>query len=60
MLFRSAAQSEIRAEAQSTGANDMSRVKLQLPVEFKQTLVVSYQPTQTWVDPKKPLQSIRF
>lgn len=55
-----AAQSEIRAEAQSTGANDMSQIKLQLPVEFKQTLVVSYQPTQTWIDPKKPLQIIRF
>ncbi len=54
------AQSEIRAEAQSTNPKDMANVTLQLPAEFKKTLVVSYQPKQVWVEPGKTSASIRF
>ena len=54
------AQSEIRAEAQSSNPKDMANVTLQLPAEFKKTLVVSYQPKQVWVEPGKASASIRF
>ena len=54
------AQSEIRAEAQSNNPHDMTNVTLQLPPEFKKTLVVSYQPKQVWVEPGKMSASIRF
>ena len=54
------AHSEIRAEAQSSNPKDMANVTLQLPVEFKKTLVVSYQPKQVWVEPGKTSASIRF
>ena len=55
-----AAQSEIRAEAQSNNPKDMANVTLRLPAEFKKTLVVSYQPKQVWVEPGKTSASIRF
>ena len=51
---------EIRAEAQSNKSGDFATVTLQLPAEFKQTLVVSYQPKQAWVEPGKALAGIRF
>ena len=51
---------EIRAEAQSNKSGDFAAVTLQLPAEFKQTLVVSYQPKQAWVEPGKALAGIRF
>ena len=51
---------EIRAEAQSNNAADFKTVALKLPAEFKQTLVVSYQPKQAWVEPGKALAGIRF
>jgi hypothetical protein len=54
------AHSEIRTEAQSINPKDMANVTLQLPVEFKKTLVVSYQPKQVWVEPGKTSASIRF
>ncbi len=53
-------QSEIRAEAQSSDPKDIATVTLQLPVEFKKTLVVSYQPKQVWVEPGKGSTGIRF
>ena len=53
-------QSEIRAEAQSSDPKDIAAVTLQLPVEFKKTLVVSYQPKQVWVEPGKASTGIRF
>ena len=51
---------EIRAEAKSTKSGDFATVTLQLPAEFKQTLVVFYQPKQAWVEPGKALAGIRF
>ena len=54
---------EIRAEAKSTKSTksgDFATVTLQLPAEFKQTLVVSFQPKQAWVEPGKALAGIRF
>ena len=51
---------EIRAEAQSGNPGDFATVTLQLPAEFKKTLVVSYQPKQVWVEPGKASSGIRF
>lgn len=51
---------EIRAEAQSNNAKDFALITLQLPPEFKQTLVVSYQPRQVWAEPGKASPGVRF
>lgn len=55
-----AVQSEIRAEVKSGQAGDFISVKLQLPIEFKDVLVVSYQPKQVWVRPRTPFTTITF
>ena len=51
---------EVRAEARSDNPKDFAAITLQLPTEFKQTLVVSYQPKQVWAAPGKASPSIRF
>lgn len=53
-------QTEIRAEAQSTNPRDFASVTLQLPVELKDTLLVSYQPKQVWVKTGTASPLIRF
>jgi hypothetical protein len=53
-------QMEIRTEAKLGGARDFSAVTLQLPPQFQQVLVVSYQPKQVWVKPGLPSPVIRF
>lgn len=53
-------QTEIRAQAQSAKANDFAAVSLTVAPEFKQMLVVSYQPKQVWVAPGTPSPTIRF
>jgi hypothetical protein len=51
---------EIRAEVKSANAADFSSVNLQLPVQFQQVLVVSYQPKQVWLKPHMPSPAISF
>jgi hypothetical protein len=51
---------EIRAEARSSSISDFSSITIKLPAEFRQVLVVSYQPTQTWVRPNEPSMPITF
>jgi hypothetical protein len=53
-------QVEIRAEAQSSSPNDFTSVTLQLPAQFQNVLVVSYQPKQVWVKPGAASAAIRF
>ncbi len=53
-------RTEIRTEAKSGNTSDFSSVKLRLPTEFKDVLVVSYQPHQVWVKPQAPLPTISF
>jgi hypothetical protein len=53
-------QSEIRVEVKSVQTGDFASVKLQLPAEFKEVLVVSYQPKQVWVKPRTPSTAITF
>lgn len=53
-------QTEIRAETQSANPNDLSTLTLQLPREYQQVLVVSYQPRQVFVKPGMPSPAIRF
>jgi hypothetical protein len=53
-------RTEIRAEAQSGNSSDFSSVTLRLPSEFKDVLVVSYQPKQVWVKPQTALPTISF
>ncbi len=55
-----AAQSEIRAQVQTNKPEAFNAVTLQLPPEFQQVLVVSYQPRQTWVKPGTASTMIRF
>lgn len=54
------AQMEIRAQASSSGQSDFSSIKLQLPPQFQQILVVSYQPKQMWIKPGAPSPAIAF
>lgn len=49
---------EIHADARSTG--EIVAVKVMFPAEFQKVLVVSYKPSQTWVEPKTPSSVIRF
>jgi hypothetical protein len=53
-------QVKVRAEAKSSNADDFTSVTLQLPPQFQNVLVVSYQPKQVWVKPGKPSPVIRF
>ena len=47
---------EIRAEA--TSPQDVGSVTLRLPEAFQPVLVVSYRPSQVWVEPKTPFTVI--
>ena len=49
---------EIRAEAMST--DDISSSTIRLPEEFQRVLVVSYRPSQRWVEPGARSSEIRF
>lgn len=49
---------EIRAEAHA-GAEILT-ARIQFPEEFQKVLVVAYQPTQLWVEPKSLSAPIRF
>jgi hypothetical protein len=51
---------EIRAEAKSGSVSDFTSITLQLPTEFQQVLVVSYQPKQIWVKPGALSSTINF
>jgi hypothetical protein len=53
-------RTEIRTEAKSGNTSDFLSVTLRLPTEFKDVLVVSYQPNQVWVKPQAPLPAISF
>jgi hypothetical protein len=53
-------QTEIRVEAKSSNAIDFTSVTLQLPPQFQQVLVVSYQPKQVWLKPRTPSPAISF
>lgn len=55
-----AVQTEIRAETRSADPGDFTSVMLQLPAEFQQVLVVSYQPKQVFMKPGTPSPAIRF
>ena len=54
------AQTEIRAETTSAKEGDFTSITLQLPVEFQDVLVVSYQPKQVWTSPGKVSPTIDF
>lgn len=49
---------EVRAEA--AYSNEISSVTVRLPKEFQKVLVVSYRPSQVWVDSPLPSGEIRF
>jgi hypothetical protein len=49
---------EIHAEVTATEA--IGSVTLRLPEEFQRVLVVSYRPSQTWIEPRKESTAIRF
>ncbi len=51
---------EIRAEANSTNSKDFSSIKLTLPAEFQQVLVVAYSPKQVWMKPNSESPAITF
>jgi hypothetical protein len=53
-------RTEVRAEARSGKAGDFTSVTLRLPTEFKEVLLVSYQPKQVWAKPLAPLPVISF
>jgi hypothetical protein len=53
-------QIQIRAEVKSSNAEHFASVTLQLPPQFQNVLVVSYQPKQVWLKPAKPSAAIRF
>lgn len=53
-------QSEIRAETTSDKEGDFTFITLQLPIEFQDVLVVSYQPKQVWASPGKGSPTIGF
>ncbi len=58
-----AATMEIRAQASSSSSassSDFTTIKLQLPPQFQQVLVVSYQPKQVWIKPGAPPAAIAF
>ena len=55
-----AATMEIHAQASSHGPNDFSSITLQLPPQFQQVLLVSYQPKQVWMKPGIPSPAIAF
>lgn len=53
-------QTEIRTETTAANAMDFSAITLQLPAEFEDVLVVSYQPKQVWASPGQASSTIRF
>lgn len=58
-----AATMEIQAQASSSSSassSDFTTITLQLPPQFQQVLVVSYQPKQVWVKPGGPPAAIAF
>ena len=54
------AQTEIRAETRADNPGDLRAITLQLPAEFQDVLVVSYQPKQVWASPGKGPSTIAF
>jgi hypothetical protein len=54
------AQMEITAQASSSGTSDFNSITMQLPPQFQQVLVVSYQPKQVWIKPGTPSPAIAF
>ena len=54
------AQMQIRAQASSSNKSDFTTVTLQLPLQFQQMLVVSYQPKQVWIKPGAASPAIEF
>jgi hypothetical protein len=55
-----AATMEIRAQASSSSTKDFNMITLQLPPQFQQVLVVSYQPKQVLMKPGIPSPAIAF
>ena len=51
---------EIRVDAVAPLPVEISSVTVHFPEEFRKVLVVSYRPSQTWVDPKAPSPEIKF
>jgi hypothetical protein len=51
---------EIRAEANSANSKDFRSIKLNLPAEFQQVLVVAYSPKQVWMKPNEASPAITF
>jgi hypothetical protein len=51
---------ETRAELSGPSLAELARLKLRLPAEFGEVLVVSYQPKQVWVKPHALSPEIRF
>jgi predicted Abi (CAAX) family protease len=51
---------EIRVEAKSANPTDFKSIKLKLPPELQQVLVVSYQPKQVWIKPNAASPTITF
>ena len=51
---------EIRAEVTAPSRAALAVLKLRLPTEFQQVLVVSYQPKQVWLTPRTLSPEIRF
>jgi hypothetical protein len=49
---------EIRADANAS--EEITSLRIQFPEEFQKVLVVSYRPTQVWVDTKSWSPAIRF
>ena len=49
---------EIRAEANAR--QEITAVRIQFPDEFQKVLVVSYRPSQVWVEPKTVSAPIKF
>ena len=49
---------EIRAEANAR--QEIAAVRIQFPDEFQKVLVVSYRPSQIWVEPKTASAPIKF
>lgn len=54
------AQTEIRVETRADNQGDFSAITLQLPTEFQDVLVVSYQPKQVWASPGNSPPMITF
>ena len=55
-----AVQTEIRTETRSANPEELASVTLQLPPEFQEVLIVSYQPKQVFVKPGMRSPAIRF